>query len=130
MLNLKPPRHTPTLRRAAVHYSVPTAEVPPVAVGPKPNALIQIRDCLEAHARGLTPRIRWCICRSVHRQPLTPLLLLPTVTPKPTAGLPSALPADGADEQALAMQIGCRRSLFGCRFLALLCLVPSIPNRL
>ena len=63
------------LRIPAVHYSVVrTAEIPFTAVGPDPNALIQIRDRLAARAEALARpgRVRWCVGRNVHRKPSPP----------------------------------------------------------
>src|ERR1700731_2614319 len=35
---------------------------PLIAGGPDPNAVIQIRDRLAAHAEGPAPTTRWCVC--------------------------------------------------------------------
>src|SRR5580700_10617408 len=43
---------------------------PLIAGGPDPNAVIQIRDRLAAHAEGPAPTTRWCVCLNLHHQRL------------------------------------------------------------
>jgi len=42
---------------------------PLIAGGPDPNAVIQIRDRLAAHAEGPAPTTRWCVCLNLHHRP-------------------------------------------------------------
>jgi hypothetical protein len=49
---------------------------PLIAGGPDPNAVIQIRDRLAAHAEGPAPTTRWCVCLNLHYWTWT---LVPTI---------------------------------------------------